>query len=91
VSWARAVRSSSRFGWAVDLYLRVGEPMHAREVLGAGLADLVRAGGFVDLVQPARGAAPMQIVAARIGRAGRNRPAPGTSRVGDGGSGATSE
>jgi ubiquinone/menaquinone biosynthesis C-methylase UbiE len=64
-------------GWAVDVYLRIGEPAHAREVLGSGLADLVRAAGFtVELHEPPRGATPMQLVVARS--AGGELHAPGS-------------
>lgn len=56
-----------RFGWAVDAYLRVGEPAHAREVLGEGLASLIAYAGFaVERLGP-QGARPMQIVVARRG------------------------
>lgn len=52
-------------GWAVETYLRIGEPAHAREVLGDGLVDLVRAAGFtVTHRAAARGASPMQVVIA---------------------------
>ena len=54
-----------RFGFLVDLYLRLGEPAHARDVPGDGLARLLRAAGFDADVTPATGAMPMQIVVAR--------------------------
>lgn len=55
-----------RLGWLVDAYLRVGEPAHARGVLGDGLIDLVRAAGFeVVAHEPPSGATPMQLVVAR--------------------------
>lgn len=54
-----------RFGWVVDAYLRLGEPTHAREVLGEGLARLLRATGFAVEREGPRGAVPMQILTAR--------------------------
>jgi demethylmenaquinone methyltransferase/2-methoxy-6-polyprenyl-1,4-benzoquinol methylase len=54
-----------RLGVLVDLYLRVGEPGHAREVLGDGLVRLLRAAGFAVQAQPARGMMPMQLLVAR--------------------------
>src|SRR4029453_842101 len=35
-----------RLGWVIEGYLRVGEPAHAREVLGDGLARLLGSAGF---------------------------------------------
>jgi demethylmenaquinone methyltransferase/2-methoxy-6-polyprenyl-1,4-benzoquinol methylase len=54
-----------RFGHLVDLYLRIGEPAHAREVIGAGLVGLLREAGFGVEAEPASGAMPMQLVVAR--------------------------
>jgi ubiquinone/menaquinone biosynthesis C-methylase UbiE len=54
-----------RFGWVVDAYLRLGEPAHAREVLGDGLARLLRAAGFAVEREGAEGVVPMQILVAR--------------------------
>lgn len=55
-----------RLGWLVEGYLRIGEPAHAREVLGDGLAEMVRAAGFVvDAHTQPRGALPMQLLVAR--------------------------
>lgn len=54
-----------RFGWLVDAYLRIGEPAHAREVTGEGLACLLRAVGFVVEREAPRGAVPMQMLVAR--------------------------
>jgi demethylmenaquinone methyltransferase / 2-methoxy-6-polyprenyl-1,4-benzoquinol methylase len=54
----------ARLGWLVDAYLAVGEPAHAREVLGEGLAGTLRAAGFAVERAPAR-AVPMQVLVAR--------------------------
>jgi demethylmenaquinone methyltransferase/2-methoxy-6-polyprenyl-1,4-benzoquinol methylase len=54
-----------RLGWLVDLYLRLGEPAHARAVLGDGLARLLRHAGFAVEREGPRGAAPMQLLVAR--------------------------
>ena len=54
-----------RLGWLVDVYLRLGEPTHAREVMGDGLARLFSAAGFVVEREEPRGAVPMQILIAR--------------------------
>ena len=54
-----------RLGWLVDLYLRLGEPAHARAVVRDGLARLLRAAGFAVDREGARGAAPMQLLVAR--------------------------
>lgn len=56
-----------RFGWVVDAYLRLGEPAHAREVLGDGLAQLLRTAGFAVEREGAEGSAPMQVLVARPG------------------------
>jgi ubiquinone/menaquinone biosynthesis C-methylase UbiE len=53
-------------GWLVDAYLRLGEPAHAREVLGEGLVRLLRSLGFESERQPPEGAVPMQILVARL-------------------------
>jgi ubiquinone/menaquinone biosynthesis C-methylase UbiE len=54
-----------RLGFLVDLYLRIGEPAHAREVAGAGLGELLREAGFGVEVERASGAIPMQLVVAQ--------------------------
>jgi demethylmenaquinone methyltransferase / 2-methoxy-6-polyprenyl-1,4-benzoquinol methylase len=54
-----------RLGWLVDAYLRLGEPTHSREVLGDGLARLLRAAGFAVEREGARGVVPMQVLVAR--------------------------
>lgn len=54
-----------RFGWLVEAYLRLGEPAHAREVIGEGLAGLLRAAGFVVEREGPVGINPMQILIAR--------------------------
>jgi demethylmenaquinone methyltransferase/2-methoxy-6-polyprenyl-1,4-benzoquinol methylase len=54
-----------RFGWLVDAYFRLGEPAHAREVIGDGLARLLRAAGFAVEHEGPQGAVPMQILTAR--------------------------
>jgi demethylmenaquinone methyltransferase/2-methoxy-6-polyprenyl-1,4-benzoquinol methylase len=54
-----------RLGWLVDLYLRLGEPAHARAVLGDGLARVLRRAGFAVEREGPRGAAPMQLLVAR--------------------------
>jgi demethylmenaquinone methyltransferase/2-methoxy-6-polyprenyl-1,4-benzoquinol methylase len=54
-----------RFGWLVDAYLRLGEPAHAREVIGDGLVRLLRAAGFAVEREGPQGAVPMQILTAR--------------------------
>jgi len=64
-----------RLGWLVDAYLRVGEPSHARDVLGDGLVELVRATGLVVVAhEPPSGAAPMQLLVARRADNGRRAP-----------------
>jgi len=54
-----------RFGWLVDAYFRLGEPAHAREIIGDGLARLLRAAGFAVEREGPHGAVPMQILTAR--------------------------
>lgn len=54
-----------RLGWLVDAYLRVGEPAHAREVLGEGMTHLLRAAGFAVEREGPQGAVPMQVLVAR--------------------------
>ena len=54
-----------RFGWVLDAYVRLGEPAHARDVIGDGLARLLRAAGFVVEREGPVGASPMQILTAR--------------------------
>jgi demethylmenaquinone methyltransferase/2-methoxy-6-polyprenyl-1,4-benzoquinol methylase len=54
-----------RLGWLIDAYLRVGEPAHARDVVGDGLARMLRSLGFVVEQENAQGALPMQILVAR--------------------------
>jgi demethylmenaquinone methyltransferase/2-methoxy-6-polyprenyl-1,4-benzoquinol methylase len=54
-----------RLGWLTDLYLRIGEPAHAREVTGDGLARIVRTAGFTVEREPPQGALPMQVLVAR--------------------------
>ena len=56
-----------RLGWLVDAYLRIGEPAHAREATGDGLARLLRAAGFAVEREGPRGAVPMQVLVARPG------------------------
>ena len=56
---------SPRFGWLVDAYFRFGEPAHAREIIGDGLARLLRAAGFTVEREGPHGAVPMQILTAR--------------------------
>jgi SAM-dependent methyltransferase len=59
-----------RLGWLVDAYLRIGEPAHARGVLGDGLVALVRAAGFAVVAHESpAGALPMQVLVARRSRA----------------------
>jgi ubiquinone/menaquinone biosynthesis C-methylase UbiE len=58
----------ARLGWVLDAYLAVGEPAHAREVLGEGLAECLRGAGFAVERGPAR-AMPMQVLVARSARA----------------------
>lgn len=53
-------------GWLVDAYLWLGEPAHAREVTGDGLARLLRAAGFAVEREGPRGAVPMQVLVARL-------------------------
>ena len=53
-----------RLGWLIEGYLRVGEPAHAREVLGDGLARLLGSAGFTVEREPPRGAIPMQLLVA---------------------------
>jgi demethylmenaquinone methyltransferase/2-methoxy-6-polyprenyl-1,4-benzoquinol methylase len=53
-----------RLGWFVEGYLRVGEPAHAREVLGDGLVRLLQTAGFAVEREPPRGAIPMQLLVA---------------------------
>src|SRR5262245_56812777 len=60
-----------RLRWFVEGYLRVGEPAHAREVLGDGLACLLHAAGFAVAREPPRGAIPMQLLVATPGRGPR--------------------
>jgi hypothetical protein len=43
----------------------VGEPAHAREVLGDGLVRLLDTAGFAVEREPPRGAIPMQLVVAK--------------------------
>jgi demethylmenaquinone methyltransferase/2-methoxy-6-polyprenyl-1,4-benzoquinol methylase len=63
-----------RFGWLVDAYLRLGEPAHAREATGDGLARLLRTAGFAVEREGPRGAVPMQILVARpVARRGAGR------------------
>jgi SAM-dependent methyltransferase len=75
-----------RFGWLVDAYLRIGEPAHAREVTGDGLARLLRGAGFAVEREGPHGAVPMQMLVARLeahsatGRAARSQ---GSSRRGE--------
>jgi demethylmenaquinone methyltransferase/2-methoxy-6-polyprenyl-1,4-benzoquinol methylase len=55
-----------RLGWLVDVYLRIGEPAHARGVLGDGLAATLRGAGFVvDSHRGPEGVLPMQLLVAR--------------------------
>jgi demethylmenaquinone methyltransferase / 2-methoxy-6-polyprenyl-1,4-benzoquinol methylase len=51
-----------RLGWLVETYLRLGEPAHAREALGDGLARLLRAAGFAVEREGPAGAVPMQVL-----------------------------
>ena len=53
-------------GLLVDIYLRVGEPAHAREVLGDGLVRILGEAGFSVTAEPASGAMPMQLLVARV-------------------------
>jgi demethylmenaquinone methyltransferase/2-methoxy-6-polyprenyl-1,4-benzoquinol methylase len=55
-----------RFGWLVDAYLRLGEPAHAREVIGDGLARTLRGVGFAVEREGPQAAMPMQILIARL-------------------------
>ena len=68
-----------RLGLLVDLYLRIGEPAHAREVLAGGLAQLLRETGFSVDAEPASGAMPMQILVGRplLDGAGAPQAGPG--------------
>jgi demethylmenaquinone methyltransferase/2-methoxy-6-polyprenyl-1,4-benzoquinol methylase len=60
-----------RLGWLVDFYLWIGEPAHARGVLGDGLVALVRAAGLDVVAHEApEGALPMQLLVARRRGAG---------------------
>jgi demethylmenaquinone methyltransferase/2-methoxy-6-polyprenyl-1,4-benzoquinol methylase len=55
-----------RLGWLWDAYLWIGEPAHAREVLGDRLLELVRSAGFlIETHELPRGASPMQLLVAR--------------------------
>jgi len=54
-----------RLGWVVDVYLRIGEPAHARQVLGEGLARSLAEAAFAVEREPPRGATPMQVLVAR--------------------------
>jgi SAM-dependent methyltransferase len=61
-----------RLGFLLDLYLRLGEPPSARDVLCGGLSRLLRQTGFtVEVDEAAGGASPMQLLVARPGRARR--------------------
>ena len=55
-----------RFGFLVDFYLMLGEPAHAREVIGDGLVRLLDEAGFSVAAEPAAGAMPMQLLIARL-------------------------
>jgi demethylmenaquinone methyltransferase / 2-methoxy-6-polyprenyl-1,4-benzoquinol methylase len=54
-----------RARFLTDLYLRVGEPAHARGVVDGGLVQLIRAADFEVEATPAAGAVPMQVAVAR--------------------------
>jgi demethylmenaquinone methyltransferase/2-methoxy-6-polyprenyl-1,4-benzoquinol methylase len=54
-----------RLGFLVDVYLRIGEPAHAREVLGGWLVALLGAAGFAVEAEPAAGVTPMQLLVGR--------------------------
>jgi demethylmenaquinone methyltransferase/2-methoxy-6-polyprenyl-1,4-benzoquinol methylase len=54
-----------RLGFLVDLYLRLGEPAHAREVLDGGLVRLAREAGFEVDLEPVAETMPMQLLVAR--------------------------
>ena len=54
-----------RLRWLIDAYLRIGEPAHAREVIGDGLARMLRSAGFIVEREKARGCLPMQVLVAR--------------------------
>jgi len=54
-----------RLGFILDVYLRLGEPAHAREVLDGGLARLLGEAGFSVTAEPASGVMPMQLLVAR--------------------------
>jgi ubiquinone/menaquinone biosynthesis C-methylase UbiE len=67
-----------RFGFLIDLYLLIGEPACAREVVSGGLVRLLREAGFSADAEPATGAMPMQLVVAhplhdRVGEDGSGR------------------
>jgi ubiquinone/menaquinone biosynthesis C-methylase UbiE len=54
-------------GLVVDAYLRAAEPRDARDVLGAGLADLLADAGFaIDDWSPATALRPTQAITARL-------------------------
>jgi SAM-dependent methyltransferase len=54
-----------RFGFLIDLYLSIGEPAYAREVVSGGLVRLLGEAGFSADAEPATGAMPMQLVVAQ--------------------------
>jgi SAM-dependent methyltransferase len=56
-----------RATFLTDLYLRVGEPQYARDVVGGGLVRLLEEAGFGVEATPASGAVPMQLAVARPG------------------------
>jgi demethylmenaquinone methyltransferase/2-methoxy-6-polyprenyl-1,4-benzoquinol methylase len=53
-----------RAGWLVDLYLRLGEPAHARALLGEGLVRLLERAGFDVVREAPSGTTPMQLLVA---------------------------
>jgi len=55
-----------RLGWAVDAYLTIGEPAHAREVLGDGLVRSLAEAGFTVEREAPHGATPMQVLVAQV-------------------------
>ena len=67
-----------RFGFLIDLYLWIGEPVYAREVVSGGLMRLLREAGFSADAEPATGACRCSSWSLT-----RSTTAPGSSRFGE--------